>query len=195
MKIDMLQMTDEPFIKTILQKGADAKEKARLEFFDISIEQLNWKPSPESWSIAQCLDHLTMSHISYFPSLKDITEGHYRMNFWEKWSPFTSLCGKLLKQQLQEQPKKKRKAPKKIQPSAGEMKMEIIERYYKSLDHFLEYISNCKKIDIDKTIITSPILRIVTYSLRDAFQFLIQHEHRHLNQAIRVKANQNSSKK
>jgi len=187
-------MTGEAFIKTILQKGKDAKDKASLEFSDISLEQLNWKPFPQSWSIAQCLDHLIMSHTSYFHNLEKITEGNYKMNFWERWSPFTSLSGRLLKQQLQEQPKKKFKAPKKIQPSASEMKMEIVECYYKSLDNFLEYISNCKKIDIDKTIITSPTLSMVTYSLRDAFQFLIQHEHRHINQAIRVKTNEDFPK-
>jgi hypothetical protein len=40
---------------------------------------------------------------------------------------------------------------------------------------------------LDKTIITSPVIGFVTYNLRDAFQFLIQHEHRHINQAINVK--------
>lgn len=187
-------MTDETFIKTILQKGQAAKDKARVEFSGISLEQLNWKSSAQSWSIAQCLDHLLMSHHSYFPTLKKIIAGNYRMNFWERWSPFTSLCGRLLKQQLQEQPKKKFKAPKKIQPSASEIKMDILERYYKNLNSFLEYISNCNQVDIDKTIITSPTLTMVTYSLRDAFQFLMQHEHRHINQAIRVKANENFPK-
>lgn len=70
------------------------------------------------------------------------------------------------------------------------MKMEVIERYHQNLDGFLELISKCQNIDIDKTIITSPALRIVTYSLRDALHFLIQHEHRHINQAVRVKRNE-----
>ena len=43
---------------------------------------------------------------------------------------------------------------------------------------------------VDKTIINSPLIPIVTYNLRDTFQFLIQHEHRHINQAIKVKANE-----
>src|SRR5262249_51140955 len=102
-------------------------------------------------------------------------------------SPFTSLCGRLLIKQLQEQPKRKFKAPKKIQPSASGVNQNIIGDYNKSLDHFLKCISNCEMADIDKTIIRSPTIRMVTYSLRDAFQFLIQHEHRHINQAIRVK--------
>jgi len=180
-------MKDEAFIRSIREKGAEAKEKARLEFSNISSEQLNWKPSPESWSIAQCLEHLIMADRCYFSNLKKIVEGTYKMSFWEKYSPFTAACGRIMKDQLQEQVKRKMIAPAKIRPSASEFKVGIIDRYHKSLDEFLEYISKCINIDIDKTIISSPTLQIVTYSLRDAFYFLIRHEHRHLNQAIRVK--------
>ena len=81
------------------------------------------------------------------------------------------------------------KAPGKIRPAKLEKQTDFIENYQESLDIFLAYISNCGNVDIDKTIITSPMMRMVTYSLRDAFCFLVQHEHRHLNQAIRVKAN------
>ena len=93
-----------------------------------------------------------------------------------------------MKHQMQEQVKRKLKAPKKIQP-ASKATLEIIEQYHKSIDQFLAYISNCSTIDIDKTIITSPLVSMVTYSLRDALQFLLTHEHRHINQAIRVKTN------
>ena len=82
------------------------------------------------------------------------------------------------------------KAPKKIQPKTSEKNLDLIEHYYKNLDIFLEYISNCKNADIDKTIITSPFIQIVTYSLRDTLYFLVQHEHRHINQATRVKSNE-----
>jgi hypothetical protein len=82
-------------------------------------------------------------------------------------------------------------APRKIRPASNSnLKMNIIDKYYQNLGVFLAYISKCKDIDIDKTIINSPLISIVTYSLRDAFQFLTQHEHRHINQAIRVTTNQ-----
>jgi len=187
-------MKDEVFIKAILQKGQEAKDKVTLSFSSISLRQLNWKPSPESWSIAQCLDHLIVADSSYFPALKKITEGTYKMNNWERNSPFTSLCGRIMKSRLKEQANKKMTAPKVFQPDASEIKTDIIERYHKNLDGFMLYIANCQEIDIDKTIITSPAIKIVTYNLRDAFSFLIQHEHRHINQAIRVKSNENFPK-
>lgn len=180
-------MTDELFIKTILLKGREAKEKVQLGFSSLCSEQLNWKPSPKSWSIAQCLNHLIVSDSVYFADLKKIVEGTYKMSFWERYSPFTGLCGRMMKDRLQEQVKRKMTAPKKIQPSKSEMGIEILERYHTNLDTFLELISNCRTVDIDKTVITSPIISIVTYSLRDAMTFLLQHEHRHINQAIRVK--------
>ena len=187
-------MIDEVFIETILQKGKEAKEKVQSEFSTISLQQLNWKPSPESWSIAQCLEHLIISHSTYFSALKKITEGIYQMSFWERHSPFSGICGRLLKDQLREQPKKKLIAPKIIRPPTSEINEEIIDRYHESLDRFLQYISDCRNVDINTTMITSPAIRMVTYSLRDAFQFLIQHEHRHINQATRVKRNDNFPK-
>lgn len=82
------------------------------------------------------------------------------------------------------------KAPTKIRPATSDINMDIVERYLSNLEKFLDYISKSREIDIDKTIINSPLITIVTYSLRDAFQFLLQHEHRHINQAIKVKANE-----
>ena len=187
-------MTDKNFIAGIIQKGKQANEKVQQEFPALSFDQLNWKPSAESWSIAQCLDHLIVSHNAYFPELEKITTGNYKMNFWQKHSPFTSVWRKIMKDQLREKVKRKMKAPRKIQPSASQTGDDIVERYFNNLDIFLKYISACQSLDIDKIIITSPLLRIVTYNLRDAFQFLIQHEHRHINQAIRVKMNHNFPK-
>jgi uncharacterized damage-inducible protein DinB len=184
-------MQDEAFINSILQKGNEAKEKVSREFTNLSPEQLNWKPSPERWSIAQCLEHLIRSHKSYLSDFEKITEGKYVMNLWERYSPLTAIWGRLMKDQLQEHVKRKMKAPGKIRPSMSELGIIIITDYYKSLDGFLEYITRCKNIDLDKTVITSPILQIVTYSLRDTLQFLVQHEHRHINQALRVKSNEN----
>jgi uncharacterized damage-inducible protein DinB len=184
-------MKDEAFINSILQKGKEAKSKIASELSGMSTQQLNWKPAPTSWSIAQCLEHLIKSHTAYIPILNKISSGNYKMSFWEKFSPFTSTWGKFFKTQLQEVPKRKYKSAKKIKPSASEMGFEIVDTYYQSLDDFLESISHCKLVDLDKTIITSPFISAVTYNLRDVFQFLVQHEHRHINQAIRVKTNEN----
>lgn len=181
-------MVDTNFIECTLQRGNEAKDKVCSAFSHISFAQLNWKPSAEEWSIAECLEHLLISDWYYFPVLKKITTGVYTMSFWEKYSPFSAWCGHILKTYwMQEQVSKKRKAPEKLQPTNSEKEVGFIDTYLKSLDRFLEYISHCRPVDLDTTIITSPTIRLVTYSLRDALCFLVQHEHRHINQAIRLK--------
>jgi uncharacterized damage-inducible protein DinB len=172
-------MTDHVFILQTIQKGEQAKEKVQKEFSGISSEQINWKPAPNSWSIAECLQHLIISDSSYFPALKKITTGNYQMTFWEKFSPFTRLWGSFFI--------KKMKAPRVFQPPAEKKDLQLLARYNENLDIFLGYIAKCEAIDLDRTIITSPAIGMVTYSLRDTLSFLIQHEHRHINQAIRIK--------
>lgn len=182
-------MKDQSFINITVKRGQEVREKVEREFSDISPEQLNWKPSPTSWSIAECLDHLLIADGSYFDDLNKIAAGTYKMNFLEKYSPFTYFCGKILKDQLREKVNKKMTAPKKFTPTASNKPSNFVQTYLENLCLFLGYISKCGDIDVDKTTITSPIYSIVTYSLRDAFKFLIEHEHRHINQAIRVKEN------
>lgn len=187
-------MIDEVFIEHTLQRGRQAREKVLKTFPELTLRQFNWKVLPNSWSISQCLEHLVISDSAYFSNLEKITNGRYAMTFWEKYSPFTSLFGRVLKDQLQEQVKRKMKTHRKLTPQTSEKSLDFINEYVKNLDTFLNYVSNCRHIDIDKTIITSPTIKIITYSLRNAFQFLVEHEHRHINQAIRVRDNVNFPK-
>ena len=109
-------MKDKAFIDSTVKTGQEAREKADSEFSGISLEQLNWKPFPTSWSIAECLEHLLIADSSYFEDLKKIIAGTYKMSFWEKCSPLTSLWSKTLKDQLQEKVKKKDDCSQKIHP-------------------------------------------------------------------------------
>ncbi len=181
-------MTDAQFIQKMIVKGKEAGEKVRLEFPGITLGQLNWKPAPESWSIGQCLDHLIVADCLYFPAFKKIAENTYRMTAWQKWSPFGGLFGKILVSQTQETVKRKVNTARVFYPSASQVDAGIFERFHKHLDSLLEYIDSFEKTDLDKTHITSPVSGFITYSLRNTVTLLIQHEHRHINQAIRVKA-------
>lgn len=181
-------MVDHDFILSILKKGQEAHEKVKTEFAGISHPQLNWKAHENSWSIGQCLSHLIESHQAYFSTFKKLADGSFAMSAWERYSPLSRFWGNALRNQLQEQVNRKMVAPKKIRPAQKDVGLTIINEYYTSLDTFLSYIRKSEQWDLDETIIKSPLVGIVTYSLRDAFQLLIQHEHRHINQAARVKA-------
>lgn len=74
-----------------------------------------------------------------------------------------------------------------FQARASDINDEIILRLNSHLDKFLIFTGECTDTDPDKTIITSPASQLITYSLKDAFTILVQHLHRHIDQALKVK--------
>jgi len=109
------------------------------------------------------------------------------MSFWEKRSPFSNFFGKFFVNALQEEPKSRMKTTKVFLPSTSEIDLGILDRFYDHHDTFTNFISGCSSVKLEEVIITSPEFKFVTYSLKDVLTFLLQHEHRHINQAIRVK--------
>jgi hypothetical protein len=48
-------------LQTIVVGAETNSTRARELVNGLSEAQLNWRPAPEKWSIAQCLDHLTVA--------------------------------------------------------------------------------------------------------------------------------------
>lgn len=178
------------FINDKLKRGDQAKEKVSKEFSNLTREQLNWKPSAESWSIAECLEHLIIADSCYFEDLQAIGNGTYQMTFWKKYSPLSGLLGKALKDQMKEQVTKKMSTHQKLKPASSVYELDLLDTYLDNLNDFIDLVAKCHHADLDKSIINSPTITWITYSLRDALEFLFEHEHRHIHQAIRVKENE-----
>lgn len=181
-------MTDSIFIESMVKRGEEAREKVHQGFDYLSLQQLNWRPSDGGWSIGQCLDHLVITDCLYFPALQKITERNYKMNAWEKWSPFSGLFGKVLLNAVEENQVKKTNTARIFRPTSEPIDAVILERFYKHLDSLLGYIAGCSELNINKIRITSPVSKLVTTSFRNTILLCIEHQHRHINQALKVKA-------
>lgn len=180
-------MEHSKFISERMERGLQALEKFETGLTGLSRVQLNWKPFPRAWSIAECLDHLIIADHSYFQDLRAISQGKYRMTWWERYSPLSGILGKALVNQMQEEVGRKMTTPVKLEPGLSEYEPDILDRYRDNLTQLMELVSACGNVDSTKYVINSPTIPWITYSLRDALEFLLEHEHRHLNQAIRVK--------
>ena len=171
-----------------LQRVAD---DAKATFGSLSVKQLNWKPAPKEWSIAQCFDHLITTHSLYFPLFEKLANGNVKQTAFESYSPLSGFFGSYLIKSLRPENVKKMKTTSKAQPSASEIDGDIIERYAQHQGQMIEAIRNVPtNIDPKRTIVTSPLLGIVTYSLDDCYTILAVHGPRHFNQAKRVMENE-----
>lgn len=160
---------------------------ATATFGHLGRDQLNWKSSPKVWSIAQCFDHLITINRLYFPMFVKMRGDAVANSFWERYSPLSGFFGRYLIKVLSPDYSKKINTTKRAYPSASDLGGDIIERFNEHQQQLAEHISRVSpKIDLQKTVITSPLLGFVTYSLDDTLTILTVHERRHFNQARRV---------
>jgi len=177
---------DDRLDKTAAELQAIAEEAAAT-FGGLSRDQLNWKPATHSWSIAQCFDHLITMNKLYFPVFERMRSGQVTNTFWEKHSPLSGFFGRYLIKVTSPDHPKKVKTSKKAYPSASDLGSDVIGRFGEHQHELAERIRQVSpKIDLKKTIITSPLLGFVTYSLSDTLTLLTVHERRHFEQARRV---------
>jgi hypothetical protein len=176
-------------IESVASELSQVATDAKTQFGGLTTEQLNWKPAEKSWSVAQCLDHLIVTHSLYFPLFERLAAGEARSTFWERVSPLSGFFGRFLIKSLDPVNVKPMKTTSKAYPSASEIGGAIIERF---VEHQQQMIAALRRlpatVDPATTIITSPLLGVVTYSLDDTFTILTHHCRRHFNQAKRVTA-------
>ena len=159
--------------------------EAQKTFGGLSGEQINWKPSAEGWSVAQCFDHLIKSNEAFEPQFQEFAGGNRKQTFWQNYSPLTGFFGNFLLKSLKNDAKKF-KAPSKAIVPPSDIPADIIERFVAHQNELCEKMKSLDKFDWHKTVVTSPFLSLMTYRLDMAFEIAVEHEKRHFRQAERV---------
>ena len=159
--------------------------ETKSTFGRLSPSQLNWKPSAERWSVAQCFDHLLSSNNGYFPPIEGVLAGT-KPTFWQRMPILPGLAGKLLIKSLDPKSSRKIKAPAKFQPAQSDISASVIDDFVNQQARIVEKMKATEHLDLEKIVITSPVAAAITYSLMDAYRIIVVHEQRHFEQAKRV---------
>jgi hypothetical protein len=158
---------------------------AESTFGRLTPAQLNWKPSADRWSVAQCFDHLLTSNKGYLPVVDNVLAGKKR-TFWESMPVLPGLGAKLLLKSLDPNNTRKMKAPKRFEPAQSDIKGSVINDFVDQQGKIVEKMKATEHLDLERIVITSPALAAITYSLMDAYRIIVVHEQRHFQQAKRV---------
>jgi hypothetical protein len=144
------------------------------------------RPRPDSWSIAECLAHLTVSTEICFPawskSLADARasgltgQGPYRVD----------LIGGAFAWFLEPPARLRAKAPAHLQPVGTESPGEVLPRFLASQDRLLRVLADAEGLALDRMKIGSPVDSRVRYSVWSSFRLTAAHQRRHLWQAERA---------
>jgi hypothetical protein len=172
-------------LPAVINAANDVANKARSTFGHLTPSQLNWKPSAERWSVAQCFEHLLTSNKGYLPIIDNVLAG-YKRTFWQSMPVLPGLMGKLLIKSMDPASTRKVKAPKRFQPAQSDISGSVINDFVDQQKQIVDKMKATEHLDLEKIVITSPVAGAVIYSLMDAYRLIVVHEQRHFQQAKRV---------
>jgi hypothetical protein len=160
--------------------------EARSKFGALSKEQLNWKPSAEGWSVGQCFDHLIKGDDGILAKIEPITEGRHKPKFFERVPFLPKLFGHFLLKAVAPENPKKMKNPAVIDPAQSDIEADVVEKYLGVQKRAAAAMQASGNVDLEKTVMTSPVASFITYSVMDGYRVIVTHDQRHLRQAERV---------
>ncbi len=163
-----------------------ADERARTLASGLGVEQLNWQPEPEAWSIGQCLDHLCVMNDVYLPAIAKALEGQPGKAV-EEITP--GWFGRFFLGNFVEPSEKSKrvKAPKKIAP-ASRVEEAVLERLQAGNKKVRGLIERASGYDVNRIRFKNPFVPLIRFTVGTGLTIVVRHEHRHLLQAERVKA-------
>ncbi len=181
-----LDSTD--LLGTVITGAEKNNEAARAVTADLTEAQLNWRPAPDQWSIAQCLEHLavaTRGFDSYFAAALDRAKAKSPTTNPPAYKP--SMMGGWLARHVAPEAPRKLRAPKMFRPAEASHIQDSLQMFLSEQSKFIDFVRQSVGIDYNKTRIRSPVTPLMRYSLADAFVITVLHAQRHLEQARRVR--------
>lgn len=170
-------------VETELQ--AIARDTQSL-FGRLDERQLNWRPEPARWSVAQCFDHLLNINREMFLAVDAATDHARPRTVWQRLPVLPRLFGWMLIRSQMPETKRKFTAPSKAVPSSSALDARIIERFAAHQHEAAARVRALEGREVARLIMVSPFVAFITYSVLDGCRLLVTHERRHFEQARRV---------
>lgn len=175
-----------PAIQSHLSALNEITAEVNAKFGHLTTQQLNWKPSPDTWSIAQVLDHIIVSDTTYYPQFQNLFAGNYRPTWDQKIGFLSRFWGARLIKDTGPVSTSKFKNPAVFNPSQNTIDDTIVQRFGVHQKEMVESFMKMESFDLQATILASPVSGIIAYNLSDLMQILVGHQQRHLAQANRI---------
>ncbi|HEV8395231.1 MAG TPA: DinB family protein [Vicinamibacterales bacterium] len=152
----------------------------------LSDAQFTWSPSPDVWSVGQCIEHLNMTARAYLPSLDEGIASAIRGGVYGS-GPFAyNVLGRLMVRSMEPPPFWRFKAPVIFAPPAPQAqrtRSEIMAGFRGYQVQYIDRLRQANGVDLGKAKVVSPANRLLHLSLGSGFALQIAHERRHLWQA------------
>lgn len=156
------------------------------QFKEFTPAQLNYKKSPETWSILECIEHLNLYGDFYLPEIqKQVLKAEkVSTSSTVKSGWLGNYFANLMKVKNGEV--KKMQSPKDKNPINSQLSVTTIDRFLKQQHLLASLLTQSKTINLTKTKTAISLSNLIKLRIGDTFRFLVYHIDRHIQQAERV---------
>ena len=155
-------------------------------FQNLSEEELNWKPDSQTWSIAQNIHHLITINQTYYSVIKSVRDKTYQLPWIGKIGFMVNFFGNVILKSVSPDRKKKMKTFPLWEPSQSNIEKNILAQFEQHQAELKNLIHSCSDLLYAGMVISSPANKNIVYTLKSAFDIIVTHECRHLEQAKEI---------
>jgi hypothetical protein len=158
-----------------------ALDKRAMQLVARAGPQFARPPRPNSWSVAECLQHLSLTSEAYIPLL---TKAIANLRGREKTSPYKlDWWGRALKWTLEPPPRFRFATTKDFKPVEIGDENRVLGHFLRLQSEITKLVRDADGLDLNAVNIRSPFSSHVRYNVYSAFVLIVAHERRHLWQA------------
>lgn len=169
----------------LLSQLQQIRQTVEQKLETLSESQIQWKPAPNQWSVLECLTHLNMVSQYYANQLKFKLE-HIPKNEHPSLDFQMSFNGKIMLGFVDPKSARKIPAPSMFKPKPYHLETpKVLKRYYGILTDLEEAIQKSHQLDWNAKL-QSPFTSLLKFRVGDVLIFVLAHQQRHINQALRV---------
>lgn len=161
-------------------------EKFKRSFYDFTEEEMNYKPKENSWSVSQNIAHIILLNSSYFEHFIEIQSGNHALPTVESMETLAQDSLLTLIPYTSSNSLERTNTWDMWQPSSNFIRKNILLDFEKSQFEFKKHIESFDHLPLANTFIKYPGHLDLIFMLDDCINFLIEHENRHWNQAVKI---------
>lgn len=159
---------------------------AEDEFGSCDPELLIRRPEPDRWSVAENLNHLKRFNESYLPQIEAMLAGEYNRPLLSRIPGVPSVMRRMLHHFVKPETSKKMDTFPLWEPESSLPGNEVVSGFKEHQERLKQMIHSSIPLLERGAVVHSPATRWIVYDLKGAFDMMVDHEKRHLQQAKRT---------
>jgi hypothetical protein len=177
-------MLSTDLLSQLTHQVQDLCATVETQLLPLSSRQLNGKASPTSWSALECLEHLNRYSRFYNPELARAMKSAgsnarpHEVGF--------SWLGRKSYDMVRPDNGKKHQAIKHMDPIGSQLGAEVLQEFGQHQRFLLDQLAAAAGLNLNRKTVRVEFFKLLRLRTGEALQFVVAHEQRHVQQALRA---------